>query len=110
MEPVEEETELAANRKVARRLAAEAIGRGQPLEWFETLYHQAAGHEAGIPWADMTVNPTLARWLTLSPPSDAWTNALVIGCGLGDDAEAQLRSARTAEQEAPADSSGRDRA
>ena len=79
---------MAADRTVARRLAAEAIDRGRPLEWFETLYRQADCQEAAIPWADMTINPTLAHWLLDHRPTARHRDALVVGCGLGDDAEA----------------------
>jgi hypothetical protein len=40
---------MNVNRKLAGHLAAEAISRGKPLEWFETLYRQAADDESIIP-------------------------------------------------------------
>jgi SAM-dependent methyltransferase len=79
---------MSTNRKLARNLAAEAISRGKPLEWFETLYRQAADDESIIPWADIRVNPNLAAWLERAGPQRPAGRALVIGCGLGDDAEA----------------------
>ncbi len=76
------------HRKLARALAEEAIDRGTPLEWFETLYLRADGDDGAIPWADMTVNPNLATWLERHGIEGQGRKALVVGCGLGDDAEA----------------------
>jgi len=76
------------NRKLARNLAAEAISRGKPFEWFEALYRQAGEDESIIPWADMRANPNLATWLERAAFKRRAGRALVIGCGLGDDAEA----------------------
>lgn len=41
-----------------------------------------------IPWADMVVNPNLASWLDRRQIDGSGKTALVVGCGLGDDAEA----------------------
>jgi SAM-dependent methyltransferase len=76
------------DRTLARRLAADAVGNGQPLEWFETLYREAGDDASVIPWADMSVNPNLAAWLERGGIDGTGRRALVVGCGLGDDAEA----------------------
>lgn len=76
------------NRGIARRLASESLEAGTPLAWFETLYAQAARDESVIPWADKTVNPNLSEWLENQGFDGADRKALVVGCGLGDDAEA----------------------
>ena len=73
-------------RARAEALAVEHIGRGDAVGWFDELYRQAAGDEAMIPWADMVPNPRLVRWLKDNPGTGA-SKALVVGCGLGDDAE-----------------------
>ena len=81
------------HRATARELAAVHLERGDPLGWFETLYcrARAAGQAAVIPWADLQPNPHLVEWLSSSAaPCVSRTapgRALVIGCGLGDDAE-----------------------
>ena len=75
-------------RSIARQLAAESIRTGAPLAWFETLYAQAEGDNSVVPWADMTVNANLAAWLERQQTAGAGRAALVVGCGLGDDAEA----------------------
>lgn len=79
---------MSEHRKKARQLANEAVADGRPLEWFEELYSQVGGDESGIPWADMCVNPNLASWLESDRSEGKGKSALVIGCGLGDDAEA----------------------
>ena len=77
-----------AGRAVARRLALESIESGKPLAWFEDLYLHAAGDPSLIPWADMATNPNLAEWLETERLSGGGQRALIVGCGLGDDAEA----------------------
>lgn len=79
---------MEQKRQTARQLAEEFLKKNKPLNWFEKLYELAEGDETLIPWADMTVNPNLASWLKKENISGNNSNALVIGCGLGDDAEA----------------------
>jgi len=57
---------------------------GEPLRWFEELYNNAKGDSKQIPWARMEVNPILKEELErdLVKPG----RALMVGCGLGDDA------------------------
>lgn len=74
-------------RMKARQLAQEALQRGEATSWFDTLYSLAGGNEEAIPWADMVVNRQLASWFDTHDPEAAGKRALVVGCGLGDDAE-----------------------
>jgi SAM-dependent methyltransferase len=67
-------------------LAHKHLERGDPVGWFEALYQSADGDQSQIPWAEMEANPYLARWLADNPHLAG--HALVVGCGLGDDAEA----------------------
>ena len=73
------------HRALARELAAAHIQQGNPLGWFDALYRKADGQAAVIPWADLRPNPHLVEWL--SSAALAPRRALIIGCGLGDDAE-----------------------
>lgn len=57
---------------------------------FEQIYARAGSDLGSIPWASLTVNPSLVAWLDDQPPPPVAT-ALVIGCGLGDDAEELAR-------------------
>ena len=83
-----QEDSSALNRRTARRFAQAAVERGQPLAWFEELYKLAESSDTGcIPWADLRPNPNLACWLDRERVHGAGTRSLVVGCGLGDDAE-----------------------
>jgi SAM-dependent methyltransferase len=74
-------------RAKARQLAQEFAQRGDTTGWFEELYTQAQGNEHAIHWADMEVNPNFVRWLDRRNVEGTGRRALVVGCGLGDDAE-----------------------
>jgi SAM-dependent methyltransferase len=78
------------DRHSARTLAAEAIARGAPTAWFEQLYASAADATA-ISWADLEANPSMIEWLTREGVDGSARRALVVGCGLGDDAETLVR-------------------
>ncbi len=75
------------DRRRARELAAEFHRRGDPTGWFEALYREAEEGKSTVPWADHRVNPYLATFWAAQPQQSAGKSALVIGCGLGDDAE-----------------------
>jgi 2-polyprenyl-3-methyl-5-hydroxy-6-metoxy-1,4-benzoquinol methylase len=80
-------SEMDARRR-AGELARDYRERGDELNWFEALY-AGANRDAGlIPWADLSPNPLLAEWLERDKPDGTGKRAVVIGCGLGDDAEA----------------------
>ncbi len=74
-------------RAKARQLAHEFVQRGDATGWFERLYTQAQGNEQAIYWAQMVSNPNLVQWLDRRNVQGKGQRALVIGCGLGDDAE-----------------------
>src|SRR5215831_1204375 len=78
-------------RAKARQLAQEFAQRGDATGWFEELYTQAQGNEQAIHWADMVVNPNLVGWLDRRNIQGTGKRTLVIGCGLGDDAEELAR-------------------
>jgi len=72
------------DRRYARALAAQSIARGDDTGWFERLYAAAELGLTTVPWADLAPYPRLVSEL------DGRTGpgrALVVGCGLGDDAE-----------------------
>jgi SAM-dependent methyltransferase len=68
-------------------LAKAAEGLGQPLDWFEALYREAADGTAVVPWADMVPNPHLVSWLETARRGEGLL-ALDVGSGFGDNAEA----------------------
>lgn len=57
-------------------------------DWFEPLYAQANGDPTQVPWSLPAATPYLTRWLTNNQIDGAGQSAVVVGCGLGDDAEA----------------------
>lgn len=71
-----------------KQLATEALEKDQPSAWFEVLYTEAQGDVTQIPWAKLAPHPYLQEWLAHHQPFARGQKALVIGCGLGDDAEA----------------------
>ncbi|MBW4564004.1 MAG: class I SAM-dependent methyltransferase [Mojavia pulchra JT2-VF2] len=73
---------------LVKQLATEALQKSEPSAWFEVLYAEAKGDAAQVPWAKLTPHPYLQDWLTTHKLSAQGQKALVIGCGLGDDAEA----------------------
>jgi len=60
------------------------------LRTFEEIYVQAGQDFTAIPWAALAPNPALVTWLDQQPPP-AGDPGLIIGCGLGDDAEEAAR-------------------
>ncbi|WP_132113279.1 class I SAM-dependent methyltransferase [Actinocrispum wychmicini] len=95
---------MTGNRPAAaRRLAAASLGRGDPVGWFEELYAAAGRGEAVVPWAEYIPNVHLVAWAADQEVTGSGRRALVIGCGLGDDAEylARLGFAVTAFDVAP---------
>ncbi|MGD9695221.1 MAG: class I SAM-dependent methyltransferase [Thermoleophilia bacterium] len=69
----------------ADRLAADAIAAGEPTGWFERLYGEAKRGEVPMPWNRRGPQPLLAEWAVRRAPQTG--SALVVGCGLGADAE-----------------------
>ncbi len=74
-------------RENTKKLAAKFIEKGDPTGWFDELYAEAAGDNEHIPWADLIPNRFLTRWAETANLQGNGRNALVVGCGLGDDAK-----------------------
>lgn len=66
----------------------EHLNRGDALGWFEQMYAGADGNARRVPWARMSPRGEFAEWLQIHEPDGRGKAALVVGCGLGDDAEA----------------------
>jgi SAM-dependent methyltransferase len=88
----------------ADELAHEAIGRGEPTAWFDRLYAEGLAGDISVPWDRAEPNPQLAEWAESVGLEGADRTAVVVGCGLGADAEflAALGFATTAFDVAPA--------
>ena len=74
-------------RARARELAAAFEERGETLGWFEAFYKEAAGDNENIPWADLEPNHYFVEWAEKHELQGDGRSALVVGCGLGDDAK-----------------------
>lgn len=76
----------AARARLDRLFGAKGGDPADRQRWFETVYEEAGGDAAAVPWADLKPKDTLSDWLSSHPGQGA--NALDIACGLGDNAEA----------------------
>ena len=61
--------------------------KGSPTDWFEQVYGKARDGEMNVPWAHMQPNAELMEFLDEQSIDGSGKRALVIGCGLGDDAQ-----------------------
>jgi SAM-dependent methyltransferase len=55
--------------------------------WFETVYQQAQGDPAGVPWANLAPHPLTRTFVEMQLHDLAGLRVLDVGCGLGDNAE-----------------------
>ena len=80
-----------SERIASSRAGRKAVAEGKPTSWFEPLYQAAANanEPTSVPWIDLRPNQQLVDWLNREEPTPCRT--LVIGCGLGDDAEELAR-------------------
>ncbi len=59
-----------------------------PTGWFDSIYKNAQGDFRKVFWADLEPSPYLVDWLKENTIKRENKTACVIGCGVGDDAEA----------------------
>jgi len=59
-----------------------------PTGWFDNVYEVAKGDHTKVFWADLEPSPYLVKWLKKDIVKKENKTACVIGCGVGDDAEA----------------------
>ena len=69
-----------------RKLDEARAGR-DPTGWFEPLYAAAAAGEAEVPWDRGEPRALLVEWAAMRGVRGEGRRALVVGCGLGWDAE-----------------------
>ncbi len=62
------------------------IEEHKPVDWFETLYSQSNEEGRGVPWANMVPHPVFQYWIDKNLNIGTGKTALVVGCGMGDDA------------------------
>lgn len=73
--------------EAVRRLAAQSLAHDDPTGWFERLYADAEVGEAVVPWDRGAPQALVARWAQEGDLRGEGERALVVGCGLGRDAE-----------------------
>lgn len=74
-------------RARTREIAAEFAACGDAFGWFEALYKESNGDPDLIPWADLVPNRFFRAWAEKTGLKGDGRTALVVGCGLGDDAK-----------------------
>lgn len=57
-----------------------------PENWFEDIYADSDTSGKGVPWATLEPSPLLVQYLDHAHPTGHGETAMVVGCGLGDDA------------------------
>lgn len=62
------------------------VSEEQPNDWFEVLYAGTNPEGKGVPWANMDTHPIFKKWLNDHRLIGQNKKALVVGCGMGDDA------------------------
>lgn len=70
-----------------QQIAKQHLEANDPLGWFEEVYQKGKSGEIEIPWADFAPNPNIKNWFDKYELKGEGKSALVIGCGLGEDAE-----------------------
>ncbi len=68
-------------------MIGESLAAGDPTGWFERLYEAAEAGEVSVPWDRGAPQQLLVEWTRRRQPAGDGRRALVVGCGLGDDAE-----------------------
>lgn len=81
------ERDLEKLRERVREIQADYAERGDVTGWFEALYKEAEGNNEVIPWADLEPNVYFRKWAEANELRGDGRTALVVGCGLGDDAK-----------------------
>ncbi len=66
---------------------AQPIDDNSPYAWFEEIYADGMKGGSKPPWAGMEPSRWLTRWDSDIIQNGSGRSALVIGCGMGDDAE-----------------------
>ena len=71
----------------ADELSSEAIAGGEPTAWFDRLYAAGEAGEVSMPWDRDEPHVLLREWAEEHDVRGEGRRAVVVGCGLGADAE-----------------------
>ena len=89
-QPEDEATDAAQRvleEEEEARLASASLAAGDPTGWFDRLYAAGARGQVPVPWRRRQPHPLLANWASARELSEGGQRAVVVGCGLGADAE-----------------------
>jgi len=70
-----------------KQMVREHQQNDDPTGWCNSIYEDAQGDYTAVFWADLEPSPYLVQWCKQNPISTK-QKAIVIGCGVGDDAQA----------------------
>lgn len=79
-----EEFDVEAYKKMVKKYQKE----DNPTGWFDTIYKNANGDYTKVFWADLEPNAYLVNFLKEEKVKKQNKTACVVGCGVGDDAQA----------------------
>ncbi|WP_216214326.1 class I SAM-dependent methyltransferase [Amycolatopsis aidingensis] len=68
-------------------LATRSLAEGDATGWFDRLYREARAGSVAMPWNRREPSILLAQWARQHEIVGTGRRALVVGCGLGSDAE-----------------------
>jgi SAM-dependent methyltransferase len=71
----------------ADELARQAVAGGEPTAWFDRLWAEGASGTIAMPWDRDVAHPLLDEWARSQVLDGTGKRAVVVGCGLGADAE-----------------------
>jgi SAM-dependent methyltransferase len=69
------------------RLASASLAADDPTGWFDQLYAAGVSGQVQMPWSRIEPHPMLTSWVQARNLTGAGGRAIVVGCGLGADAE-----------------------
>jgi SAM-dependent methyltransferase len=79
--------ELRDWEQEGERLASRSFAEGDPTGWFDRLYEAGASGRVSMPWNRTEPHPLLVEWAQAQGLTGSGRQAVVVGCGLGADAE-----------------------
>lgn len=74
-----------------QHILEEFLQKGDYPGLFNTIYENAAGNDQAVPWVNLAPHPHFLEWARKNSLHGENRSALVVGSGLGDDAEELAR-------------------